>query len=399
MKQYYESLKGLINQEMISKASLTLKENETNVSAATSTIISGLLGIMLKKGDTQQMKNILREAGSSDINSISKIENLWNENPTQEQQKLGDNFLQELLGDKAADFTSGIYRSAGISKVAANRLIAMVGPIVAGFLGDQLVKEKWDLSDLLDEINKQKNNFAGFIPVEIVNAFGLTSVLNKDYKVPNKKKGLGWITWVILLVLLLLLFFWWRSCRSTSTEPIINRDVITDTVKTNKDQIVTDNRPASELTLPDGTKIRIYKDGVEEKITSFLNSNEYKNAKDNDLKKRWFELDNVTFEFGSSSQLTSGSKAQIDNLIAILKANKDVKIKVAAFADTKGTEQANMEISQKRAKTIESMLEQGGVGSQVVKTKEYGDEYVKESASASDATRASDRHIAIRFVK
>jgi outer membrane protein OmpA-like peptidoglycan-associated protein len=404
MKQYYESLKNLINQDMISKASLMLKENETNVSAAVSTIISGLLGIMLKKGDTQQMRNILEEAQSSNINTVSKIENLWNENPTPQQRKLGDDFLQELLGDKAVDFTSAIYKSAGISKVATNRLVAMVSPIVTGFLGDQLVKEKWQLSDLLDEINKQKNNFAGFIPADMINSFGLANVLNRDYKVPNRKKNHGWITWIILLILLLLLFYWWKSCRSTSIDPILaNKGTVTDTITGNRNQPTTiineTNRAAFELTLTDGTKIRVYRDGTEEKFTKFINSNEYKKASNDELKKRWFELDNITFEFNSSTQLTSSSKAQVDNLIAILKANPGVKIEVGGFADKRGSEDANLNISKERAKTIGTMLERGGVGSQVVKTEGYGDEYAQKSASASNATRASDRHISIRLVK
>ena len=89
----------------------------------------------------------------------------------------------------------------------------------------------------------------------------------------------------------------------------------------------------------------------------------------------------------------------LDNIASILKNYKNAKIKIAGFADKKGTEAANMKISQERAKTIESLLEKRGVGPQIVKVQGYGDEFAKHSASESDAQRSEDRDIALRFVK
>lgn len=158
-------------------------------------------------------------------------------------------------------------------------------------------------------------------------------------------------------------------------------------------------RDTSHVMLPNGVKLVAYDDGVEEKMVEYLNSDDYKKATEKELQDKWFQFDNIDFEFGSSTQLKPESQTQLNNIIAILKAYKNAKIKVAGFADKKGTEEVNMEISKERAKTIESLLEKGGVGSQVVKTEGYGDEYAKYSANDSDEKRAKDRDIALRFVK
>lgn len=401
MNNYYNSLKSLVSHYMISKAAMALDEKEEKVSNASSAIIASLLGVMLKKGNTPQIHNILEEAGKRNI--LLEFKELWAEQPTHEQLKVGDDFLQHLLGDKAADFTDPIAKDNGISNVATNRLISMIAPLFCGFLGNKLVKEDRTMPMLMNEIRSEREDFVGMIPADLIKSFGLSSVLNAEPKEVKKKSSYNWIIWVVIIALLLLLFFWWRSCRTNdverSAEPVTVTDSISQTPSTSSRSASTANRSTKVMTLSDGTKINVYEKGVEEDMINFLQSDEYKKAKDNELKEKWFEFDNIVFEFGSSTELKPESKVQLDNIASILKNNKDVKIKIAGFADKKGTESANMKVSQERAKTIESLLEKRGVGSQIVKVEGYGDEYAKHSASESDSQRAEDRDIALRFVK
>jgi len=410
MENIYDSLRGLISQDMISKASTLLDERTSNVSDAVSSIVASLLGVILKNGDTPQIRNILEEAGN--LNILSRTDGIYEEKPTQEQQRIGDDFLQHLLGDKAADFTAPIADRSGVSTVGTNRLISMIAPVVCGFLGNKLVKDVWSMPHLLNEIKKDKAYFVKYIPSALVSSFGLSSILNGNVnpntttteRQPEKKKSnFGWLVWLLLILLLLLIFFWWRSCRDTNTtetysETMVVEDTISQAVPDGT-MVDSDERLSTVLTLPNGATMHAYKGGVEDEMIKFLQSDEYKNATADELKNKWFEFDNIDFEFGSATELKPESRAQLDNIIAILKNYKDAKIKIAAFADKKGTEKANMEISKKRAKTIESMLDKGGVGSQVVTTEGYGDEYAKHSASESDAQRSEDRDIAFRFVK
>ncbi len=403
MTKYYDAIKTLINNEMINSAAKTVEENGANVSKGATSIVSSLLGVMLKKGDHLQMKNILEEAGK--LNILTHSDQVFEEKPTPDQQRIGDDFLQHLLGDRAADFTAPIAKFANISKVATNRLVSMIAPVVAGFLGNKIVKENKTYNQVLREIKDEKSYFSNNIPGDLFQKFGLGSVLDTESKVSDStevKKGKShWLMWLLVIILLLLLLLGWRSCRKSDTPIIEHRTIPTDTVRrdTLRNTVDTADRNTSEVTLPNGQKLTVYEGGVEKKMIDFLKSDDYKNAKESDLKDKWFEFDNLSFEYGSSTDLTPGARNQVNNIIAILKHYTDAKVRIAGYADKKGSDAANMKVSQERAKTIEKLLEQGGVGNQVVKTEGYGDEFAKHSASDTDAERAEDRDIAIRFVK
>lgn len=404
MQNLLDSLKNLVSQEMTSKASAVLGENSSNVSTAITSVFSGFMGVLLKEGKVPQIRNIFEEAGN--LNILSDLNNVCEENLTEDQQRIGDSFLQQLLGDKAADFTNPIADHSGVSKVATNRLVSMVAPIFAGFFGNKLVKENWSMSTLLKEIDNQKNSFARNIPEGVIKAFGLSSVLNGSatHVAEKKAKGYGWLPWVILVALLLLIFFWWRSCNDNSTEKYREDITVitTDTISQRNNNVNQNNTvgiASTEFTLPDGSKIRANKGGIEDEMIKFLQSDEYKNAKEKDLNNKWFEFDDLAFEFGSSTKLMDTSHRQLNNIVAILKNYKDAKVKIAGFADKVGTDEANLKISKERAKTIEGMLEKGGIGSQIVKTEGFGDEYAKHSTKESNEARADDRDIALRFVK
>lgn len=431
MASFYESLKDLFNPEMTKKIAEVLEEKETNISKAASQIIAGLLAVTAKKGHTQKIKNIFEEAGN--INLISDV-GMFDEYLTHPQQEVGDNFLQQLLGDKAEDFTTPISKSSGISEVAANRLISIIAPSFPAFFGKKMEKDNVSFQSIINDIKAQERSFEAKLPADLIKAFGLRTALNANKPhttaqatssttsnstastktntpepAPQKKNKNSWITWLFALIALLLIFFWWRSCNSNPDNIAYTGDeyMVDSTIVIAEANPTISNAPAevaeilaiTEIALPNGQQLEGYKDGIEEKMVNFLNSDEYKNASAKDLEGKWFEFDNIDFEFGSTTNLKEGSKPQLDNIIAILKAHKDAKVMVAAFADKKGTETANMKVSKERAQSIEKMLEKAGVGSQVVKTEGYGDTHAKYSADAPESDRQKDRDIALRFVK
>lgn len=149
-----------------------------------------------------------------------------------------------------------------------------------------------------------------------------------------------------------------------------------------------------------GTKLKAYQGGLEQQMTSFLASGNYTNAADdNALKDRWYNFDNVNFKMGSTNQLEAGSAEQLSNLAAILKAYPDAKIKIGGYTDKTGNEEVNKSISQGRADFIKSELTKLGVGTQVISAEGYGSQMATVPAEASDAERAADRKMAVRFTK
>lgn len=149
-----------------------------------------------------------------------------------------------------------------------------------------------------------------------------------------------------------------------------------------------------------GTPLNAYANGLEEQMVGFLKSGGYTNAADDAaLKDKWYNFDQVNFKMGSSTELEAGSQEQLDNLAKILKAYPDAKIKIGGYTDKTGNEPANVKLSQARAEFIKSQLNKMGIGAQVVSAEGYGSQFATVPAEATDAERAVDRKMAVRFTK
>lgn len=160
----------------------------------------------------------------------------------------------------------------------------------------------------------------------------------------------------------------------------------------------TENRTLTEVSLPSGTKLQAYPGGIEDQLVKFIESADYKNGTNDTLKNRWFNFDDLNFKFGTT-ELVPESKRQLDNIVAILKAFPEVKIKIGGYTDKKGDAAANKKLSDDRAKAVKSALEKSGVGAQVPEAEGYGEEQATVAEIASDEERKVDRKTSVRLLK
>ncbi|MEZ5047144.1 MAG: sodium-translocating pyrophosphatase [Chitinophagaceae bacterium] len=151
---------------------------------------------------------------------------------------------------------------------------------------------------------------------------------------------------------------------------------------------------ATSVALPDNTSIAVSKGSLEDQVMTFFSAPEFANMTEEQLKTKWFDFNNVNFEVGSAT-LTADSKTQLDNLAAILKAYPAMKIKIGGYTDKTGNEDANVKLSTQRANTIKDYLK----SAQVSGAEGYGSQFATVAAEASDAERAKDRKMSIRFTK
>lgn len=157
-------------------------------------------------------------------------------------------------------------------------------------------------------------------------------------------------------------------------------------------------RNLTEVTLPSGAKLQAYPGGIEDRLVKFIESDDYKNAAPDALKDKWFSFDDLNFVFGKT-ELAPESKRQLDNIVAILKAFPDVKIKIGGYTDKKGDDAANLKLSDGRAKAVQAALQKAGVGAQVPEAEGYGEKFATVEESASDEARKVDRKTAVRLIK
>jgi outer membrane protein OmpA-like peptidoglycan-associated protein len=252
----------------------------------------------------------------------------------------------------------------------------------------------------------------------------------------GKKKGMGWLL-PLALIGLLGAGLWWWSNRDKGTEVAPTEEVATidptataegtattttvdataatatstvtatDAGATTATATATTTAPAADpnanrasknVKLSNGTELKAYAGGVEERLVSFLSDPASKLAGDADKSKDWFDFDNLNFDLGKST-ITKGSMVQIENLALILKAYPNMKIKVGGYTDKQGNDAANLKLSQSRADAVKAALtSKGANAAQITAAEGYGETLAKVAESASDEARRADRRTAVRII-
>jgi peptidoglycan-associated lipoprotein len=72
------------------------------------------------------------------------------------------------------------------------------------------------------------------------------------------------------------------------------------------------------------------------------------------------EIPNIFYEYGSAA-LNPESRAALDELVEIMVDNPDIVVELAAHTDSRGTEQVNIDLSQRRAQAVVDYLIHEGV--------------------------------------
>lgn len=417
MLQIYESLKALVAPEL-SKAASALGESEEKVSNASSGILAGILAGILKQGKNTQTDGVLKEAGKNDL--LSDVSAVFSGRTGTGQESMGHKLLNSLFGGNASGFTNAVAKDSGISEAGTGKLTAMISTVVAGFLGRKLTNGNLGVSEMITELDREKNRFMGFVPAGVKNFLASDGKYTETQKIdpprqygqtpkqPEKKKGkMNWLIWLLLAIaLILLIIFGWRSCKNKSVQETANAVVAnTEQVVNNAANAVKETaqdlvRKLKEFTLPNGVKIQAYENGMEDKMIAFLNSNDYKNAKtDADLSKKWFEFEDIDFARDSATEIDPAATPHLDNIAAILKAYPDAKIRIGGNADKSGNRLYNMEISKERADKVRSVLIGKGIAANRISTEGFGDEHAVWPSDSSESKSAPDRDIAFRFIK
>lgn len=423
-------IKGQLGPALVSQASAQLGENESGVQKAISGLLPAVLGGLANNADNPTVLNSITGASTSGL-----LNNLLGDSSN---NSVISTLLHSIFGDKIGGLINSIASFAGISNNSSNSLLNLVTGATLGSVGKYASDNNLDSNGISNLLSSQKGVLSTLLPAGLSlaslgfgNWFGgndtpkVENVRVTSYDEPkvevtrsgnthsyettpnNNNDGGGSIwKWLLPLLLLLLLgWFLWKQCSKT-TETTTTNDTVTvveDSVNVNApgDTTVTTTvtKVDSDIDL-NGVNLKGYKNGLEDRMIAFLKSDGYKNAANDDaLKSVWYDFDKVNFKMGSSSELEAGSQGQLDNLVAILKAFPDAKIKVGGYTDKVGNEAANKKLSGERAVFIKDYLTKAGVGAQVTGADGYGSEFATQPAEASDAQRAVDRKMAVRFAK
>ena len=419
-------IKGQLGPALVSQAATQYGESESGISKAISGLLPAVVGGMANNANQSTVLDAITGA-----NSTSLLGNLLGGSSN---NSLIATVLSAIFGDKMNGLINAVSGFSGVSNSTSGSLLNMVTGAALGSLGKYSADNNLDRNGLSSLLADQKGIVSSLLPAGLSlaslglgNWSGETAVETEKVKVTSyddpkvevnrggnthvnvdrtddKDAGSIWKWLLPLLLLALAAWFLWKQCNQPANQTTTMTDstsVVTDSadMMPMDSSAVTVTKTDEDIDL-NGVALKGYRGGMEDSMISFLKSGGYTNAADDAaLKDAWYTFDKVNFKMGSSTELEAGSQVQLDNLVAILKAYPDAKIKVGGYTDKVGDEAANVKLSTARANYIKTALEKAGVGAQVIGAEGYGSQFATVAATASDAERAVDRKMAVRFAK
>lgn len=419
-------MRGQLGPALVSKSATQLGESESGISRSFEALLPAVLAALGKESNHP----VLHDAIMQD-DTISHLGTLGEQSAPGIFTTLSD----VLFKDRISGLENAVANFADVSPSAVQRLLPIVLSAVTGIFSRYRKEHNLDRDQVSRLLSEQAAHAATIMPAGLsLGAFGLVENQSKDpvtdsyghtsealdngavmqenvekevevnragetHVYTEAPQGDSSSIWKWLLPLLLLLaagYFLFKQCDNKEVQSTVvevdSTRIESDTVNVLNDSL--DSRTTTTIALPNNAIVEAYEGGIEQQITTFLSSPEYAEATNEILKDRWFDFDNLNFEFGTT-QLTPESQVQLENIRSILQAYPDAKIKIGAYSDRKGDDQLNLELSQKRAEAVKSALN----SPQVVEAEGYGEQFATVAESASDQQRQIDRRTSIRFVK
>jgi outer membrane protein OmpA-like peptidoglycan-associated protein len=100
-------------------------------------------------------------------------------------------------------------------------------------------------------------------------------------------------------------------------------------------------------------------------------------------------LYDIHFEFASANLQSSGL-AQLDSVYQFLKINPSVKIELGVHTDFRGDDKQNLDLSKKRALTLQKYLTEKGIDNSRIKAMGFGE--TKPVIEYEDWKKIADTH-------
>ncbi len=421
-----ELLKNEVSDKVISSLSQKAGVSEDQVKTGFSAGIPAILAGILKNGaggNSGFLGNIMSGISGSgtDINPADLL------NGSQDSLlEKGKSMLGGLFGNDVNAVTNSLSSSTGLSAEKSTGLLAMIAPLVIGFISKIMAGNGWNFSDLLGKIFENKADIAAALPHGLGDSLGLANIKTPEVKMPNieipktahvnygqvpeTKSGGGFLKWIIPL-LIVLIAAWWLMGRSGCNETKMNG--MADTLSNHVDSIGSDiavlgNHIDSSIgklndagdfvrdlgatiskKLPDGVEISIAENSIENKLISFIED------KDKPVDKTtWFTFDRLYFETGKAF-LKPESQEQLNNIAAILKAYPNVHLKMGGYTDNTGDASINKTLSNDRAKAAMQELVKLGIDANRLSAEGYGPEHPIANNDTPEG-RAKNRRIDVR---
>lgn len=401
-----DEAKGFFSNDLVSKVSSFLGESEGGVNKAVSGALPALLlGLINKTNTTEGADAVARLASDQNHSGILSDTDSFFGNSGSDLLSKGAGLLSNLFGNRADGLSGLLSNFSGLKSSSITSLLSMAGPIVLGILGKHAAGSGLNASGLASLLQSQKSSIINTVP----SGLNLSSVLGEvaapkvavshvaphiahEHEEVSTSSGLRWLMPLLLLALLAAGAYYLFGTGNKHEEGAV-ATAHEETAAKPETAPVMAARESLKVKLKNGVEIDAYKGGIEDKLVAFLNT-DYKALGADSLKNIWFDFDDLNFKT-ASAEITPESQKQVDNMVAILKAYPEVKLKIGGYTDKVGNEANNKKLSGDRATAVKDALTKAGVGSQIPSAEGYGSSFAKYAADAPEADRVKDRHVSV----
>jgi hypothetical protein len=237
MENLLELLKQVLGSDFGRLVSQYLGEPERPTETSIDALLPVLLGSVAQKGSTPAGASSLLsllQGLNLDTSLLNNIAGLFSGDAAGANSlvNMGMNLLKTFFGDKSDALTNALASTGDIKSGSASKLLALVVPLVLGFLKRFIGERGLDASGLASLLRGQGDYLKGLLDSRLLNALGFSSPsaflsgLTQPAAVrpeaayaamPPPAKKAGWLPWLLLgLAALIGLFLWQILSRPTA---------------------------------------------------------------------------------------------------------------------------------------------------------------------------------------
>lgn len=274
----------------------------------------------------------------------------------------GHGLADTLLGGQSRTVATAQNDSTHIGGGSAATILALVAPLVLGFIG-RAVGPMATVSGLQSWFSNERGGILKALPSGFSSILGMGTAT-----VAAAQAGISRnLLWIGAALLAVSLFFGVRYCANLRTPTL----------------------EAIVLQLPGGGSINVMQGSIGASVARFLESS--------DPAPKTFVFDNLNFDTASNA-LMPESKPTAATLVTILKAYPNSEIRIVGYTDNQGDPSSNLQLSEARAESVKQEFVNGGIAAERIATAGMGEQN-PIADNGTEQGRAKNRRTELEIVK
>lgn len=383
----FGSLLNMLDKHTVGDVAQALGQPEQSVSRGLEASIATVMaGLSTKAEDSGALRRIIDTVSSiPGPVSLSQIAGSVTD-PNSSLMAMGKRIVPSLFGNNEKIVTGAISRDSGLSSGAISTLLTMAAPVVMSFISKQMRDGGMTMSGLGSMLQRETASIRSALPAGLSELFwpatATTAAATASPVVAQavqRETSFNWLPVIAIAGLGLGLLWFLGHARRPGIEQVVPSVAVGTASRA--------AIPAPVCALP--ADVNLPQGGTAARLLSFAQH-------PTQGPSTWVNMDQMSFDTGSA-RLRPQSQPQLDNIAVVLKSCPAVRLDIAGYTDNIGPAEANLRLSQNRARAVVAQLAAKGVSPERLTAEGYGE----EDAIADNSTeqgRAQNRRAALRVV-